>query len=121
MKKQHLTIILVLAVIGIGIAIWINKQRVKRASGESTTPEPPSCPDGWEYDSEGNPDSPHDMEAVIKIGDVSGSVKYAQSRLNSQYGADLKEDGYFGCATFDAVTDLTGYNATSGFELNDLK
>lgn len=39
----------------------------------------------------------------LALGMKGESVKYLQIALNMNFKANLKEDGYFGCKTFDAL------------------
>jgi len=74
-----------------------------------------------EFDSVGGTNGGNWSTTTIALGDYNHQVAYAQSRLNSQYSAGIKEDGKFGCETFGAVVELTGYDAVNGFDINDLK
>ena len=122
-----LLVVLALAIVGLLIQNKLAKKRKGEEEEEETQEQMPECPNfekGWvtgeTLDIE-ETDNNLNMDAVIKIGDYSQEVLYAQQRINSQYGGAIAEDGKFGCETFYAVTYFTGYDSVEGFELNDLK
>jgi hypothetical protein len=121
MQKTTL-IILALVIVGLLVA----NKFLKNQQQEQPEEEPLLCPEyekGWSSDSDAVPEvlPELDLTEIIKLGDYSEGVLYAQQRINSQYGGAIAEDGKFGCETFYAVENLTGYDAVEGFELNDLK
>ena len=123
MTKAQKTTLIILALLVVGLLI-ANKFLKNRQ--QEPDEEPLLCPDyqkGWDSDSEPVPEVLPDLDLteVIKLGDYSEGVLYAQQRINSQYGGAVAEDGKFGCETFYAITYLTGYDSVEGFELNDLK
>jgi len=115
--KYVLAIILLCAI----VVVYISNKRLK----DKVEPlNEITCPD---FVSEfTDKENVEDVEGVdlgqsISLGSYGKGVLYAQKRLNSQYGGAVAEDGKFGCETFFAVLNLTGYDAVEGFELNDLK
>jgi len=117
-KMKILIVVLICAV----IFVFIQNKRLKEQSEPEE--EEVTCPD-FESDFKGKEDIEDDkgvdLGGSISLGDYGKGVLYAQKRLNSQYGGVVAEDGKFGCETFFAVLNLTGYNSVLGFELNDLK
>jgi len=103
------------------VLVYISNKRLK---GMSKPQEEISCPE-FESEFKDKEDVEEtegvDLSQSISLGDYGKGVLYAQKRLNSQYGGAVAEDGKFGCETFFAVLNLTGYDSVHGFELNDLK
>jgi len=137
MKKKQIIIAIVLVVVILGGFLarkFILDSQITpnpAIDGGGGVAEPEACP---QYEQEwgvtepdlvpifgdtGPPDA--DSNPSVSLGDYSQHVLYAQMRINSQYGGAIKEDGKFGCETFGAVVELTGYDAINGFELNDLR
>ena len=123
MTKGQKTTLIILALLVVGL---LGTNKILKNRQQQPDEEPLVCPEyqkGWDSDSAPVPDVLPDLDLteVIKLGDYSEGVLYAQQRIHSQYGGAIAEDGKFGCETFYAVENLTGYDAVEGFELNDLK
>ena len=123
MTKAQKTTLIILAILVVGLLVT---NKILKNRQQQQDEEPLLCPDyekGWDSDSEPVPEVLPDLDLTqrVKLGDYSEGVLYAQQRINSQYGGAIAEDGKFGCETFYAVENLTGYDAVEGFELNDLK
>jgi len=117
--------VLVLVLICAVIFVYIQNKNLKEQNSQrEEEKEEVFCPD-FESDYKGKEDIEDDegvdLGSSVSLGDYGKEVLYAQKRLNSQYGGVIAEDGKFGCETFFAVLNLTGYDSVEGFELNDLK
>ena len=117
--------VLVVVLICVVIFVFIQNKRLKEQGSQwEEEEEEVTCP-SFESSYKGKEDIEDDegvdLGSSISLGDYGKEVLYAQKRLNSQYGGVIAEDGKFGCETFFAVLNLTGYDSVGGFELNDLK
>jgi len=130
MKKKQIVIIVAIALVIVGVLLYRKFTQDKLVYEEEE--EGLICPDfspEWGETSEDlmavfgstGPEDNNWSTTTISLGDYNHQVLYAQFRLNSQYSAGIKEDGKFGCETFYAVVELTGYDAINGFDINDLK
>lgn len=119
MKNKMVVIVLILVLAVVSFLIIRNRKLTK---GEQEKIY--ECPDfESKYKGKKNIESSKgaDLEKTVMIGDYGKEVAYVQERLNSQYGADLKVDGKFGCDTHFVLLELTGLNGSESIDLNDLK
>ncbi len=127
LTKENIAVLLVgvfVLVVAAYLLFPLRELSVNETKEKEPEPEPEVCP---EYKAKfgGKPDvkevTTTDLTKTVFLGDYGKAVRYLQQRLNSEYGANVKEDGKFGCETYFAVCQLTGLDVKEGINLIDIK